>query len=424
MSQIRVSSLTSLRGRAYKCLHCRGNSPCIGEKRRVEAHVYKTHVPLENSPFYCKLCTFRCTAQDDLEKHVHSFKPHGERAAQQGDDFNDEDCLMRSDTPYYVTSADMLCLSVEESEKIWQKRRKYTPRHNSPVKAYSAPVPLSSPPSVHRNLGTPIQDENIWDAIMGPSQYSSHMTLTPTPRGLQTPVSARTPARILAQHVADVTSSSLLPSVGTLISSSVMSVPRPITSVVTASSINLPSVYSPVSPFVIPTCAELPPLTPNLSLQATLPRPFPSATVPTTLIQQPCISTTFQPMPSSPVLTNSYDPLFPALDQNSYVPTPITTTPAENPKIQRQSTAQQTDEQPSTAVSSQTSSKELVAAVNDLNRTIRTCLASVSKAIENQTLLLGAMNQQFKNFIRNNEDEIRKRKREEEPKEKDKRRRQ
>ena len=137
------------------------------------------------------------------------------------------------------------------------------------------PVPLSSSHSIHRNLETPIQDENIWDTIMEPSHYSSHMTLTAPPRGLQKPVSTWTPARILAQHAADVTSSSLLPSISTLISSSAMSVPRPITSVVIASSINLPSVYSPVSPFVIATCAELPPPTAKLSLQATLPRPHP-----------------------------------------------------------------------------------------------------------------------------------------------------
>ena len=53
MAQIRASSLTNLRGRAYKSLHCQGPNSCIGEKRRVESHVYKIHIPLERSPFYC-----------------------------------------------------------------------------------------------------------------------------------------------------------------------------------------------------------------------------------------------------------------------------------------------------------------------------------------------------------------------------------
>lgn len=41
MSQIRAKSLTNIKGRAYKFLHCRGANPCIGEKRRIEAHIYK-----------------------------------------------------------------------------------------------------------------------------------------------------------------------------------------------------------------------------------------------------------------------------------------------------------------------------------------------------------------------------------------------
>lgn len=34
-----------------------------GEKRRVEAHVYKTHMASERAPVYCKLRTFRACSE-------------------------------------------------------------------------------------------------------------------------------------------------------------------------------------------------------------------------------------------------------------------------------------------------------------------------------------------------------------------------
>ena len=350
MSQIRVSSLTNLRGRAYKCLHCRGTNPCIGEKRRFEAHVYKTHVPFESSPFYCKLCMFRCTAQDDLERHVQNFNPHRERAAQQGGDFNVEDCHMRSSNPYYVTSADMACLSIEESETIWQKRRKCTSKLDLPVKTSSVPAPLKSPPSVHRQIGTPVQDENIWDTIMGPSQYSSNMTLTPPSVGLHSPASTLTHADVPVQPVVpttlppsvlpghqvctsassatvqlpiDATTNVSLPAISTLISSSVMSVPRTTHSIANVSTPLLTSIYSPVSPFIISTCAELPQLrattTPSVTLSPSLPfipgtstltQPLASGSdyhLQQAVVPAPQLSVTVD-MFTSPSFMNSYNP--------------------------------------------------------------------------------------------------------------------
>lgn len=457
MSQIRVSSLTNLRGRAYKCLHCRGNNPCIGEKRRVEAHVYKTHVPLESSPFYCKLCMFRCTAQDDLERHVQNFNPHRERAAQQGDDFNVEGCLMKSANPYYVTSADMVCLSIEESEKIWQKRKKSTSKLDLPPRTATAPAPLNSPPPIQRQIGTPVQDENIWDTIMGPSQYSSNMTLTPPSIGLHTPPSTITdpnqipvqpvvpttvPSSVLpghsvytsepsalVQHPFEATSSVSLPAISTLISSSVTSTPTPRTThtVVAAATPVLTSTYSPVSPF-ISTCAELSYPTATLTPSATLPTTLPliptstslsqqaSASRPGYLLPRAAISIPHQPVPvdllSSPYLT--YNPQYPAMDPSSYIPTPIVTATATKPIVR--SAAQQTD---SSEFSSTVSSADLVAAVNDLNKTLHQSMSTISKALENHNLILGAINLQIKNYVRMGE-ESRKRRYEDEHNEKEK----
>ena len=458
MSQIRVSSLTNLRGRAYKCLHCRGTNPCIGEKRRVEAHVYKTHVPLESSPFYCKLCMFRCTAQDDLERHVQNFNPHRERAAQQGEEFNVEDCLMRSPNPYYVTSADMVCLSIEESETIWQKRRKCISKLDLPVKTSSVPAPLKSPPLVHRQIGTPVQDENIWDTIMGPSQYSSYMTLTPPSVGLHSPASTlkhadvpvqpvvptTLPPSVLPGHrVCTSTSSSIvqqpidattnvsLPAISTLISSSVMSVPRTTHSTAVVSTPVLTSIYSPVSPFIISTCAELPQLRATMTPSVTLSPSLPFIPGTSTLTQPLASGSDYHlqqavvpaPQPSatvdlfsSPSFMNSYNPHHPGIDQISYIPTPIVTSSATKQTVQHQSKAQQTD---SPVHSSTNSSADLVAAVNDLNKTFHSSMATISKALENHNLILGAIHQQIKNYVRMGE-ETRKRRYDEEPKEKEK----
>lgn len=52
---------------------------------------------------------------------------------------------------------------------------------------------------MQRQLGTPTQDENVWDTIMGQSQYSVGMTLSP--HGLPFPqisaVSASTATNLL-----------------------------------------------------------------------------------------------------------------------------------------------------------------------------------------------------------------------------------
>ena len=57
--------------------------------------------------------------------------------------------------------------------------------------------------------------------------------------------------------------------------------------------------------------------------------------------------------------------------------------------------------------------QEHIKAINDLNTTLHHSLNSISRAIENQTLLLGAIQQQIKTYVRNSEDKQRKRPREE-----------
>ena len=421
MSQIRASSLTNLRGRAYKCLHCQGPNPCIGEKRRVESHVYKTHLPLERSPFYCKICTFRCTAQEDLEKHVLSFGPHKSRETEYRDqnreaDFDIEKFLLRSTNPYYVTAIDMQCLSGEESEQIWRERR----RHVHITAAITATQSqLNTPPPIQRQANTPLQDENVWDYMMGPTQYSADMTITPTRVVTQStaPLSAHfattLTSRVLspAYHSASEFCTTSLPSVNSLMPAALRSSLTTTATVVHAlPSPVLPSGCHPLYGTVITTPAVLGTSVnqsiPSMTLiQPTVPTSSFPLTVPGhshPIMSSPISGTSTT---TSPISTAVYSPKYP-----TYTPTPIVRDDAtktsnvlgENRQIKANA-----------SVSEQARGKEIVNALHELTTTLNTAINGMSKAVEDQTLLLGAIHQQIKNFVRSSEDEIRKREREE-----------
>ena len=121
--------------------------------------------------------------------------PYTEKERRNRERFYVEECLMRSNNRYYISGLDMLCLSVAES--IWEKRRKNIMIPILPVQPVSTSMVLTTPPLVQRQLGTPVQDENVWNSIMGPSQYSAGMTVTPSPTSRQTPSTNKTTAFVL-----------------------------------------------------------------------------------------------------------------------------------------------------------------------------------------------------------------------------------
>lgn len=41
--------------RLYRCLKCIDKDGYVGQKHRVEGHIWKLHVPLEVVPYYCIL---------------------------------------------------------------------------------------------------------------------------------------------------------------------------------------------------------------------------------------------------------------------------------------------------------------------------------------------------------------------------------
>ena len=72
--------------RQFTCLHCakKGNIR-VTEKYRMVDHIYKHHVALDDCPFYCTLCMFRCTTKEALQKHVTNYTKHTALAGNNND---------------------------------------------------------------------------------------------------------------------------------------------------------------------------------------------------------------------------------------------------------------------------------------------------------------------------------------------------
>ena len=104
------------RGKAWQCLHCHNNSQkrWVDIKCRVEDHIMKYHLALEEVPFYCRLCWFRCQRQDQLVGHVTKYKRHVELATQ-GQVTDHSSYLIKNAQPHVMGPLDYSPLTAEES---------------------------------------------------------------------------------------------------------------------------------------------------------------------------------------------------------------------------------------------------------------------------------------------------------------------
>ena len=108
------------RGRAYECLKCKN---FVGERDKVIHHLYKHHVPLAEVPFYCTLCSFRCSKWRALMKHIKGYPLHAQmKKTTSSLDVDDLEYLRESEHPYSNPDADMRKLSMEESQEVWSGR--------------------------------------------------------------------------------------------------------------------------------------------------------------------------------------------------------------------------------------------------------------------------------------------------------------
>ena len=103
-------------GRAWQCLRChyREQKRTVDRKGRIEDHIMKVHLALEEVPFYCRLCLFRCQRQEQLTNHVTAHKRHVEMATKR-QITDHESCLVSNAKPHIMGPMDYVALSPEAS---------------------------------------------------------------------------------------------------------------------------------------------------------------------------------------------------------------------------------------------------------------------------------------------------------------------
>jgi hypothetical protein len=138
------------RGKAYRCGLCleKGGN-YVDIKSRVESHIFKVHLTLDQSAFYCTLCLFRCKNNRDLTNHVRGFRPHLQRkkALEDIGHMQEESTyLFQSQKPYVIKDTDMVSFSRAESLTIWRHRSALAQRDPPPY----VPTPLDMLPAATR----------------------------------------------------------------------------------------------------------------------------------------------------------------------------------------------------------------------------------------------------------------------------------
>jgi hypothetical protein len=134
---------TNKRGLAYNCEWCGEDSPFIAERYRMDSHIWKRHLSLDCSPYYCILCMFKATSQPAIKRHCRTFKPHlnqREGMEREGSFRGDDFYIHQSQNAYIITDMDRMPLSPTASRLHWMQVVSIKPI--LPVSATNAtPVP-------------------------------------------------------------------------------------------------------------------------------------------------------------------------------------------------------------------------------------------------------------------------------------------
>ena len=85
------------------------------------SHVLKHHVPMDQVPFSCSLCMFRCQEQKTLVEHIRKYNRHVEAELKLGFQPNYTEILNKSANPHVIGDSDMVQLDREESYR-WHGR--------------------------------------------------------------------------------------------------------------------------------------------------------------------------------------------------------------------------------------------------------------------------------------------------------------
>ena len=103
-------------GRAWQCMRCLNEEGkrVVDRKSRIEEHLMKTHLPLTQVPYYCKLCLFRCQKREQLDHHVEVHKRH-KTMAEKRNIKDSSVCLVANAKPLVFGPGDYAMLSSEQS---------------------------------------------------------------------------------------------------------------------------------------------------------------------------------------------------------------------------------------------------------------------------------------------------------------------
>lgn len=171
------------RGRAYQRLRClQTGKEVINVKARIEDHLMKHHLSLDQVPYYCTLCLFKCKDENTLKEDVRKFPRHALIAAEKGISTTmQEGYLNKNPQPYLMGTEDYYILSTEESAQYFLQRsqQKKTSHQNQDllseaVQEICTPslsqgslpeaVPKSLEPSFAKDSAVP--SEQLWSSIV------------------------------------------------------------------------------------------------------------------------------------------------------------------------------------------------------------------------------------------------------------------
>ena len=103
-------------GLGYQCLRCLSKRvQYVAEKIRVEDHIMKMHLSLDEVPFYCSLCMFKCKMSTTLDNHLVRYRRHALIAEEKKVDAADRSCLRANTNPYQIQDTDYRKLDMDDS---------------------------------------------------------------------------------------------------------------------------------------------------------------------------------------------------------------------------------------------------------------------------------------------------------------------
>ena len=199
MNIIEDLDLVNTRGWVYICNLCPDENRYVGEKYATMGHIWKKHVPLDESPFFCDLCHFRCQKQRQLESHVRGYTPHRQKAVGKEDDLT---CLKKSIHPRTLREGvEYKILRKNEANQYWKEKAGREQPHSLPI---SLPIetnmlmsPATPSPATPASLnstdsvGVPDKDARCWTLLEAIApELTSAPEYFPTP--ILTPVESET----------------------------------------------------------------------------------------------------------------------------------------------------------------------------------------------------------------------------------------